>query len=170
MNQIKYALTSLWLFLAAKRTQLAKDRLISKVKHGKENTEQIGRLYQRLYSRVAKEEYRQVNLRRLILKDTTMPILKIPNRIGKITVSEEAQKNLSKFDTVIAVERHKHADWGDIAVSDWPKNNELLIKGGGQLLSRYQSQNNRLFLLITSADHQTTTIVMEEEYQNGLRP
>ena len=59
--------------------------------------------------------------------------------------------------------RHMSGDWGDLSAED-VKENELSLKQGFRLLSRYETANGELLWIITEADLSATTILLPSEY------
>jgi len=59
--------------------------------------------------------------------------------------------------------RHMSGDWGELSDED-VKENELSLKEGFRLLSRYETAKGELFWIITEADRSATTILLPMEY------
>jgi len=60
------------------------------------------------------------------------------------------------------VRRHHCGDWGDLADDD-KRANDLDLKEGGRLLSRYDTGAGS-FYVITEWDRSVTTVMLREEY------
>jgi len=58
--------------------------------------------------------------------------------------------------------RHRCGDWGDLGEDD-KRANDLDLKEGGRLLSRYDLEAGS-FYVITEWDRSATTVMLREEY------
>ena len=59
--------------------------------------------------------------------------------------------------------RHISGDWGELSDED-VKENELSLKEGFRLLSRYETAKGERLWIITEADRSATTILLPVEY------
>ena len=59
--------------------------------------------------------------------------------------------------------RHMSGDWGELSEDD-VRENELSLKQGYRLLSRYETTKGERIWIITEADRSATTILLPIEY------
>nr|WP_325212300.1 hypothetical protein [uncultured Oscillibacter sp.] len=86
-----------------------------------------------------------------------------PVSLGR-TVATPAVLNAVPFlDIMIAMERHKRHDWGDVCEADW-KENDRALKTGERLLSAYKSGSGTKFWIITEWDRSVTTVLLPSDY------
>jgi len=86
-----------------------------------------------------------------------------PVPLGR-TVAISAVLNAVPFlDIIIAMERHKRRDWGDVSEAGW-KQNDQALKTGNRLVSIYKSCTGTEFLLITEWDRFSTLALLPSEY------
>lgn len=69
---------------------------------------------------------------------------------------------VNREDLLIALERHREGDWGEVSPEDAERNNEAL-EDGARLLSSYTDSNGTKFWIITEADRSRTTFLLPEE-------
>lgn len=82
---------------------------------------------------------------------------------GRIVIARQALAHLSDEDVLPALWRHVTGDWGDLDEQDWQEN-ELSLKEGHRLLSRYHATDGTVFWIITEHDRSVTTILLPKEY------
>lgn len=59
--------------------------------------------------------------------------------------------------------RHVHGDWGELCAED-QRENERALRGGGRLLSSYQTRLEDKLWVITEWDRSATTLLLPAEY------
>jgi hypothetical protein len=59
--------------------------------------------------------------------------------------------------------RHVHGDWGELCAED-QRENARALRGGGRLLSSYQTRLEDKLWIITEWDHSATTLLLPAEY------
>lgn len=82
---------------------------------------------------------------------------------GRIVATATCAGEISPEVIQAALARHLAGDWGDIGAED-SRQNELDLRRGGRLLSRYRDQNGEAFWIITEADRSSTCILRPSEY------
>lgn len=82
---------------------------------------------------------------------------------GRVVIARHALAQLTREDVLPALWRHVTGDWGELDEHDWQEN-ELSLKEGYRLLSRYHATDGTVFWIITERDRSVTTILLPEEY------
>jgi hypothetical protein len=83
--------------------------------------------------------------------------------LGRVVTTPGAYESIPLFEMLAALDRHQQGDWGDLCEEDKAEN-ELSLKEGFRLLSRYFSKDGVRFWIITEADRSVTTILLPAEY------
>jgi hypothetical protein len=83
--------------------------------------------------------------------------------LGSLLMTKSASRTLYLEDVLIALNRHRSGDWGDLCDEDRTANEDAL-QNGGRLFSAYEDRKNVKFWIITEADRRTTTILLPEDY------
>lgn len=84
---------------------------------------------------------------------------------GELVITPGALELLAKFqkDPNEFLDRHLHADWGDMCNEDKAEN-ELSVKEGFRIFSSYNLSEEEKLWLITEADRSATTFLLPWEY------
>ena len=82
---------------------------------------------------------------------------------GQFFATKGARQEIGFEEILMALNRHKSGDWGDVCPEDWQAN-ETALQDGGRLFSVYHDQNGTKFWIITEADRSITTVLMPDEY------
>ena len=82
---------------------------------------------------------------------------------GNLVITANASGRLDEQDVITALERHGKCDWGDLPPED-RKENELSLRQGVRLFSRYLDRKGVRFWVITEADRSATTVLLPEDY------
>lgn len=82
---------------------------------------------------------------------------------GRTVITRSAQDVLTEDDVREALRRHAAGDWGELGHED-RQANELALKDGSRLFSRYRSTSGRLFYVVTESDRSATTVLLPEDY------
>lgn len=77
---------------------------------------------------------------------------------GAATALDEAEQSPFEF-----LSRHQRGDWGDLGEAD-KRENELSIKKGFRILSKYHTSEGEALYIITESDRSATTILRPDEY------
>lgn len=96
---------------------------------------------------------------------TTTAARRFPLGHCVMTCGIQAQMNREpafQFEAVLAMERHKSADWREMSAEDQAANERAIIDGS-RIFSAYKSSAGRLFV-ITEADRSLTTLLFANEY------
>ena len=83
--------------------------------------------------------------------------------LGRVVVTENASRKLSRKEIIDALCRHLRGDWGDLAQTHQPKREHRLLEGC-RLLSAYRSAEGLRFWIITEADRSRTRILLPEDF------
>jgi len=85
--------------------------------------------------------------------------------LGKLVATPAALQAFERTGEHIAtyVERHKHADWGDMDDHDKAVNASALAHGG-RLFSRYYLPDKTCVYIITEADRSSTCVLLPADY------
>ncbi len=83
--------------------------------------------------------------------------------LGNVRITRGASERIAQVDAIIALEKHKSGDWGELCKADKRMNNDA-VKYGGRIVSSYKSFSGVEFWVITEADRNVTTILLPEEY------
>jgi len=75
---------------------------------------------------------------------------------GALALLEQANQSPLEF-----LSRHLRGDWGDLCQDDKTEN-ELSLKYGFRLMSRYQVTDTERLWIITEADRSVTTLLLAE--------
>lgn len=84
--------------------------------------------------------------------------------LGRLIITANASGVLGPEDILIATERHRRGDWGNICPEDAAVNNEAISGDGGRILSTYKTAAGVEFWVITEADRSVTTVLLPEDY------
>jgi|SRR5579883_2854269 hypothetical protein len=91
----------------------------------------------------------------------TLPLFP-PGRLvatpGALALLEQTNKSPLEF-----LSRHLRGDWGDLCQEDKAEN-ELSLKYGFRLMSRYPITDTATIWIITEADRSVTTLLLPSEY------
>jgi hypothetical protein len=77
---------------------------------------------------------------------------------GALALLEQANRSPFEF-----LSRHLRGDWGDLCQDDKTEN-ELSLKHGFRLMSRYRVSDTQMLWIITEADRSVTTLLLPDEY------
>ena len=85
--------------------------------------------------------------------------------LGQIVATKAA---LNAFDNcgdspVTYIRRHQTGDWGELGADD-KRANEVAIKQGLRILSKYKIKSGESIYVITEWDRSYTTVMMREDY------
>jgi hypothetical protein len=83
--------------------------------------------------------------------------------LGRIVATPGALEAVDGQTILRALQRHARGDWGDMDAEDKALN-DLALKNGGRLVSRYPAKSGEPFWIITEADRSATTVLLPEEY------
>lgn len=83
--------------------------------------------------------------------------------LGRTVITPSALEALTGEDVQAALARHARGDWGELDEHD-RQENELSLREGLRLLSRYTAANGIVFWIITEADRSATTVLLPEDY------
>jgi len=81
--------------------------------------------------------------------------------------------NIAEFAAfvLVALQRHAHADWGDMDAEDKQSNDEALAAGDLRIFSSYKlpeslaaESPDKQVWVITEADHSVTTVLFPSDY------
>lgn len=94
-----------------------------------------------------------------------MRFVKTPGRFstGRIVATRNLIGCVLPIEYMVALNRHRRCDWGDVCESDW-KLNDQALKMGDRLFSVYHTGSGRKFWIITEANRSVTTILLPEDY------
>jgi hypothetical protein len=82
--------------------------------------------------------------------------------LGRLFATPGALKGIAQDEMIVAINRHRRGDWGNVGRKDrWA--NDLAVKNGTRLLSSYTTRSGVKFWIITEADRSLTTITLPEE-------
>lgn len=85
--------------------------------------------------------------------------------IGKVGVTEKADRILSSDAMGFALFMHSNGNFGNISVEDWSKNDEAIDKNSGRVVSIfYDSYSSENFMIITDLSESVTTILLPSEF------
>jgi len=104
-----------------------------------------------------------------LLGPPTQPTVRVEVRhepkfgLGRMCITAAAAKAVKSDEVVKALARHAAGDWGDLDAHDWAAN-EQALRGGGRLLSVYQTADGCRFYVITESDRRLTTLLLPEDY------
>jgi hypothetical protein len=82
---------------------------------------------------------------------------------GRLVATANVLDNIPNDEILIALSRHVRGDWGQLDREDL-MSNELALRRGGRLFSRYHSTKGIRFWIITEADRSATTVLLPEDY------
>jgi hypothetical protein len=94
-------------------------------------------------------------------KDPLVRAEKFP--LGRLLMTPGARDSIPPSETMQALRRHAHGDWGDLDDED-RQANESALQNGARLLSAYVASNGTKFWIITEADRSATTVLLPREY------
>ena len=80
-----------------------------------------------------------------------------------ITPGAEEALEIAGQTAIEFLRRHMTGDWGELSDED-VRENELSLKQGFRLLSRYQTTKGERFWIITEADRSVTTVLLPQDY------
>lgn len=83
--------------------------------------------------------------------------------LGRMLITANALKALTRDDLMAALRRHAQGDWGRVNAQDWAENDRSL-KLGLRLVSSYRSGQGTVFWIITAADRSSTTVLLPGDY------
>lgn len=83
--------------------------------------------------------------------------------LGRLLITPAAQAALPPNEVQQSLNRHVAGDWGDLDTAD-QEENELSLREGFRLFSKYRAGNGIVFYIITEADRSATTILLPEDY------
>jgi hypothetical protein len=83
--------------------------------------------------------------------------------MGRIVATPGALRTIDNQTIIQSLARHARGDWGDMDAEDKALN-DLALKNGGRLVSRYPAKSGEPFWIITEADRSATTVLLPEEY------
>ena len=86
-----------------------------------------------------------------------------PVPLGRTVATPAVLHAVPILDIMIAMERHRRHDWGDVSEADWKKNDRAL-KIGERLFSAYKSGDDTKFWIITEWDRSVTTVLLPLDY------
>ena len=92
---------------------------------------------------------------------TTESVSRFP--IGRLVITQGANRELTQDDVIQGLVCHMGGDWGELDEFDWSQN-EFAVENGGRVLSRYSSRSGVVFWIITEHDRSATTILLPIEY------
>ena len=87
--------------------------------------------------------------------------IKLP--LGHVVITESAIRKIGHRDVLLALARHEVGDWGEID-DEVHQLNELSLRRGRQLYSRYFSQRELEFWVITKSDRSQTIVLLPGDY------
>jgi hypothetical protein len=82
---------------------------------------------------------------------------------GRIFITANAARHLSRQEVAVALRRHLRGDWGDLTLHD-RQQNERALQRGGRLVSVYTTAARTRFYVITESDRTCTTLLLPEDY------
>ena len=82
--------------------------------------------------------------------------------VGQLVVTPDAY-DLPQDEVWYSLVRHMDGDWGTLCRFD-REQNDLALKNGGRLISRYATMAGREFWIITESDRSVTTILLPSDY------
>ena len=94
-------------------------------------------------------------------KNKQPPVKPVP--LGRTVATSAVLDAVPFLDIIIAMERHKRRDWGDVCEADW-KQNDRALKVGERLLFAYKSRSGTKFWIITEWDRSVTTVLLPSDY------
>ena len=83
--------------------------------------------------------------------------------LGRVVTNPGAYESIPLFEMLAALDRHQQGDWGDLCEEDKTEN-QLSLREGFRILSRYASKEGVRFWIITEADRTVTTVLLPSEY------
>jgi len=78
-------------------------------------------------------------------------------------ITPGAEAAVSEQEIFTALFRHVLGDWGELCEQD-RRVNDVALRYGGRIASRYCSQTGTIFWIITEWDRSVTTVLLPEEY------
>ena len=94
-------------------------------------------------------------------KNKQLPVKPVP--LGRTVATPAVLDVVPYLEIMIAMERHKRHDWGDVSETGWIQNDQAL-KTGDRLLSIYKSGTGTEFWIITEWDRSVTTVLLPSDY------
>lgn len=77
---------------------------------------------------------------------------------GALAALERAEQEPCEF-----IDRHAHADWGEVSKDD-KQENEYAVEQGFRILSAYTTSAGERIWVLTEADRSATIMLLPEEY------
>ena len=92
--------------------------------------------------------------------ENKLPLGKLAMEDDLLTWAWGSDERMSQIEE--ALSRHASGDWGELSEQDKAFNDECLVTGG-QILSEYTIQGNKIWI-VTSSDRSVTTILFPYAY------
>ena len=124
---------------------------------------EIDKSYKSFLESAKREEECAINLRRIRKMHTERPILRVNVKADKYSLSDKAEKTLTKLDVETALVRHRHGDWGVVKSDCWRQNNDSVVKKNGKIISLYPGVGNNYFYVETDLTGGKTTVRLDGE-------
>lgn len=83
--------------------------------------------------------------------------------LGNVLMTRGVANNLNPLVMFQGLERHRQCDWGNVCEAD-RKSNDLALRGGSRIISKYKDEQGKPFWILTEADRSATTVLYPHEY------
>lgn len=163
MYLILFYVAKIRLYIARKKAVKTKQKMDSVIHKTCAAKEEIDKTYKDFLESVKQQEECTVNLRRLRKMHTERPILRVNVKADKYSLSDKAEKTLTKLDVETALVRHRHGDWGVVKSDCWRQNNNSVVKKSGKIISLYPGVGNNYFYVETDLTGGKTTVRLDGE-------
>ena len=163
MYLILFYVAKIRLYIARKKAVKSKQKMDSVICKTCAAKEEIDKTYKDFLENVKRQEECTVNLRRLRKIHSDRPILRVSVNADKYTMSDKAEKTLTKLDVETALVRHRHGDWGVVKSDCWKHNNDSAVKKSGKVISLYPGFGNNYFYVETDLTRGKTRVRLDGE-------